>query len=54
MRIRQRIQAKFVTVGVSAIAFILVSCSTSAVFGQTPQIPNLNLPQLNNLLVSNS
>jgi moderate conductance mechanosensitive channel len=54
MRIRQRIQAKFVTVGVSAIAFILIFCSTSAVFGQTPQIPNLNLPQLNNLLVSNS
>ncbi len=54
MRIRQRIQAKFVTVGVSAIAFILVSFSTSPVLGQTPQIPNLNLPQLNNLLVSNS
>jgi moderate conductance mechanosensitive channel len=70
MRIRQRIQAKFVTVGVSAIAALLVSFSTSPVLGQTPrhevspkgyrsayplgQIPNLNLPQLNNLLVSNS
>lgn len=54
MRIRQRIQAKFVIVGVSAIAFILVSFSTSPVLGQTQQIPNLNLPQLNNLLVSNS
>ncbi|HEY9768591.1 MAG TPA: mechanosensitive ion channel family protein [Coleofasciculaceae cyanobacterium] len=53
MRIRKRIQAKFVTVGVSAIALILIS-STSVVFGQTPQIPNLNLPQLNNLLVANS
>jgi moderate conductance mechanosensitive channel len=54
VRICQRIKTKLITVGVSAIAFILVSCSTSAVFGQTPQIPNLNLPQLNNLLVSNS
>jgi moderate conductance mechanosensitive channel len=54
MRIRQRIQAKFVTVVVSAIAFVLVSFSTSPVLGQTPQIPNLNLPQLNNLLVSSS
>jgi small conductance mechanosensitive channel len=70
MRIRQRIQAKFVTVGVSAIAALLVFFSTSPVLGQTPrhevsakayryayplgQIPNLNLPQLNNFLLSNS
>jgi moderate conductance mechanosensitive channel len=54
MRIRQRIQTKFVIVGVSAIVALLVSFFTSPVLGQTPQIPNLNLPQLNNLLLSSS
>jgi moderate conductance mechanosensitive channel len=54
MRIRQRIQAKFAIVGVGAIAVILVHFSTSAVLGQTPQLPNLNLPQLNNSLLSNN
>jgi hypothetical protein len=37
MRIHQRIQVKFFTVGVSAIAFILVFFSTSPVLGQTPR-----------------
>ncbi|MBW4620012.1 MAG: mechanosensitive ion channel family protein [Cyanosarcina radialis HA8281-LM2] len=53
MRIRQRIRAKwnFAAV-VGAIALILMLVSTPTAFGQTPQIPNLNWPGLNNLLLS--
>jgi moderate conductance mechanosensitive channel len=54
VRIRQRIKTKFVIVVVSAIALTLAFPSTSVVLGQTPQLPNLNLPQLNNLLLSNT
>jgi moderate conductance mechanosensitive channel len=54
MKIRQRIKTKFVIATVSAIALTLVFPSTSAVLGQTSQFPNLNFPQLNNLLLSNT
>jgi small conductance mechanosensitive channel len=53
MRIRQRIRAKWNLVGVvGAIALVIILVSPPAALGQTPQIANLNWPQLNNLLLS--
>jgi moderate conductance mechanosensitive channel len=51
VRIHQRIRAKFVAVGISAIALTLILVSTPTAFGQTPQLPNRNWPQLNNSLL---